>query len=296
MRPLPGLQTAFSGSSCKSSITALPLPRSSIMSATRGTARPSCINEFGGLMQRHPCLRMDECRDVFSLGLPGLNGFIGEFLIFKVLSPSRHRSRRLLFSAFSSPPLFAMRMMQSPFQRPLAEIAAHFPSAAQREGGDRSCKPPYVLPSGSLLIRLQHFQHNRHSNGAPVCLTKVGMSKEIIPINRIAQSIYLLRGQKVMLDFDLANLYGVKTKILNQAVKRNRDRFPGDFMFQLNANEVAYLRANSDAQRKLQKAANCVELVTFVTSSAKASGQSRLTLFTEGRRDAPTFAQRARSN
>jgi hypothetical protein len=69
------------------------------------------------------------------------------------------------------------------------------------------------------------------------------MSKEIISIERIAQSIYLLRGQKVMLDFDLATLYGVETRILNQAVKRNRARFPDDFMFQLTPAEVRFLRS-----------------------------------------------------
>ena len=69
------------------------------------------------------------------------------------------------------------------------------------------------------------------------------MSKEIIPAARIAQSIYLLRGQKVMLDFDLAALYGVATKALNQAVKRNRERFPGDFMFQVNAREAEQLKS-----------------------------------------------------
>jgi hypothetical protein len=63
------------------------------------------------------------------------------------------------------------------------------------------------------------------------------MSKEIIPTARIAQSIYLLRGQKVMLDFNLAALYGVATKALNQAVKRNSGRFPDDFMFRLTAEE-----------------------------------------------------------
>jgi len=64
------------------------------------------------------------------------------------------------------------------------------------------------------------------------------MSKAIISLPRIAHSIYFLRGQKVMLDFDLAALYGVATKVLNQAVKRNRERFPEDFMFQLTAEEV----------------------------------------------------------
>ena len=48
----------------------------------------------------------------------------------------------------------------------------------------------------------------------------------MIPVEQIAQLIYLIRGQKVMLDFDLAALYGVATKVLNQAVKRNRERFP----------------------------------------------------------------------
>ena len=63
------------------------------------------------------------------------------------------------------------------------------------------------------------------------------MKREITPVVRIAQSIHLLRGQKVMLDFDLAALYGVATKVLNQAVKRNAARFPRDFMFKLSGEE-----------------------------------------------------------
>ncbi len=63
-----------------------------------------------------------------------------------------------------------------------------------------------------------------------------------ISVIRIEQKIYLIRGQRVMLDADLAGLYGVKTKILNKAVKRNLDRFPEDFMFQLNNQEVEHLR------------------------------------------------------
>ena len=53
----------------------------------------------------------------------------------------------------------------------------------------------------------------------------------------IRYKIYEIRGQKVMLDFDLAELYGVETKVFNQAVKRNSARFPGDFMFQLTTEE-----------------------------------------------------------
>lgn len=53
----------------------------------------------------------------------------------------------------------------------------------------------------------------------------------VIPVERIERLIFLIRGQRVMLDRDLAVLYGVSTKVLNQAVKRNKGRFPEDFMF-----------------------------------------------------------------
>lgn len=68
------------------------------------------------------------------------------------------------------------------------------------------------------------------------------MSTELIPVERIETKILLLRGQKVMLDRDLAALYGVPTKFLKRAVTRNPDRFPGDFMFVLDVQEVANLR------------------------------------------------------
>jgi hypothetical protein len=64
----------------------------------------------------------------------------------------------------------------------------------------------------------------------------------LIPVERIESSILLLRDQKVMLDHDLAVLYGVETKVLVRAVKRNLDRFPDDFMFQLSAEELEHLR------------------------------------------------------
>ena len=56
-------------------------------------------------------------------------------------------------------------------------------------------------------------------------------NKPRISTNQIDRCIYLIRRQKVMLDSDLAELYGVETKVLKRAVKRNRERFPGDFMF-----------------------------------------------------------------
>jgi len=63
----------------------------------------------------------------------------------------------------------------------------------------------------------------------------------LILIERIEKAIYLIRGEKVMLDHDLAKLYDVTTAALNQAVRRNRDRFPEDFMFQLTSSEAAQL-------------------------------------------------------
>src|SRR5438093_10916537 len=59
----------------------------------------------------------------------------------------------------------------------------------------------------------------------------------------IGRRIHVLRGERVLLDADLAELYGVKTKRLNEAVRRNRPRFPADFMFQLSAEEVRDLRS-----------------------------------------------------
>ncbi|WP_422015292.1 ORF6N domain-containing protein [Roseateles sp.] len=69
---------------------------------------------------------------------------------------------------------------------------------------------------------------------------------------RIEGRILVLRGQKVIIDADLASLYGVPTRRLNEQVKRNRDRFPDDFMFQLDAAEKAEVVANCDHLHKLK--------------------------------------------
>lgn len=68
---------------------------------------------------------------------------------------------------------------------------------------------------------------------------------ELIAVARVERSILLLRGQKVLLDSDLAEVYGVTTKVLNQAVKRNLQRFPGDFMVRLTQQEVRSLRSQT---------------------------------------------------
>jgi len=74
----------------------------------------------------------------------------------------------------------------------------------------------------------------------------------IIPQEIIQQKIYFIRGEKVMLDRDLAELYGVETKALNLAVKRNRDRFPADFMFQLSKKEFEILRFQFETSKNLK--------------------------------------------
>ena len=69
------------------------------------------------------------------------------------------------------------------------------------------------------------------------------MPKSSLPLGNVSEEtivekIYIIRGQKVMLDKDLAEMYGVEVRILNQAVKRNAIRFPEDFMFQLTENRI----------------------------------------------------------
>ncbi len=74
----------------------------------------------------------------------------------------------------------------------------------------------------------------------------------LVPAESIEHAIFLIRGQKVMLDRDLARLYGVQTKNLNKAVSRNLDRFPTDFMFQLTAEEHESLRFQSGTLKRGQ--------------------------------------------
>ena len=67
--------------------------------------------------------------------------------------------------------------------------------------------------------------------------------KELVSVNNIQDKVYVIRGQQVMLDFDLAEIYGYEVRSLNQQVKRNIDRFPDDFMFQLNRDEMDLVKS-----------------------------------------------------
>jgi len=78
------------------------------------------------------------------------------------------------------------------------------------------------------------------------------MSKTTMPTESVVHRILLIRGAKVMLDTDLAELYGVPTKALNQAVRRNIDRFPADFMFQLSREEKGEVVTNCDHLARLK--------------------------------------------
>lgn len=90
------------------------------------------------------------------------------------------------------------------------------------------------------------------------------MPHKVIPIRRVVSAIHVVRGQRVMLDADLAALYGVSTGRLNEQVKRNRNRFPADFMFRLTAEEAAHLKSQ------------------FATSSGAWGGRRKLpNVFTE---------------
>lgn len=101
--------------------------------------------------------------------------------------------------------------------------------------------------------------------------------KELIPVELIERKIFLIRNKKVLLDKDLAELYGVETRDLNKAVKRNIDRFPDDFMFQLTNEEFENLKfhfgtSSWGGTRKLPYAftENGVAMLSSVLSSKLA--------------------------
>ncbi len=101
----------------------------------------------------------------------------------------------------------------------------------------------------------------------------------LIPRERIEQTILLIRGHNVMMDSDLAQLYGVTVGRLNEAVKRNEDRFPNDFMFQLTKAELANLKSQ------------------IAISSSKWGGRRHapLCLYRTGRRDAIQRVEKQRA-
>ncbi|HMO64377.1 MAG TPA: ORF6N domain-containing protein [Verrucomicrobiota bacterium] len=95
----------------------------------------------------------------------------------------------------------------------------------------------------------------------------------LIPAERIERRILLLRGQKVLLDFQLAELYGVATKTLNQAVKRNAERFPEDFMFQLDEEEaVLVLRSQIVTSNTANRSQSVISPTATASQSTATAG------------------------
>ena len=95
----------------------------------------------------------------------------------------------------------------------------------------------------------------------------------IIPDELLMNKIYLIRGQKVMLDSDLAELYGTETKVLKQAVKRNIDRFPDDFIFELTQKEFESLRSQIVTSKKGRGGARYLPLAFTEQGVAMLSGR-----------------------
>ena len=85
------------------------------------------------------------------------------------------------------------------------------------------------------LLLLKEFNKNGKGYGVK--------NKSLIPVEKITSKIYLIKNEKILLDTDLADLYGVETRVLKQAVRRNLNRFPADFMFQLTKKEYQSLRS-----------------------------------------------------
>ncbi len=101
----------------------------------------------------------------------------------------------------------------------------------------------------------------------------VKKQKKVVPAIKIERHILLVRGEKVMLDADLASLYQVETKVFVQAVKRNIERFPADFMFQLSKEEFDYLRSQ-----------------TVISGEASAALRSQIVTSKRGGRRYPPYA------
>ena len=100
----------------------------------------------------------------------------------------------------------------------------------------------YIQPQLKIAMNPSRLNHRcRNSNDAVHSISRT--PRRTIPVNPVDHLICIVRGQKVLLDRDLAALYNVQTRVLNQAVRRNRERFPEDFMFRLRPEEARDMRS-----------------------------------------------------
>lgn len=136
-----------------------------------------------------------------------------------MFGPFSHRSRQ---------PDLATRIFPlspSRFASALSASRMTSPRSSPRDGLAHAARPSSLTLQHTTIVRLYGTR----------LVSTLTLYDVAAPFE---QRIFVVRGQKVMSDADLAGLYGVPTKVLNQAVKRNADRFPSDFMFQLNRAEV----------------------------------------------------------
>ncbi len=127
--------------------------------------------------------------------------------------------------------------------------------------------------------RCYHWGPSKLFTSPPVLMEAISMKSLVEPVH-LESMIFILRGQRVMLDRDLATLYQVSTKALNQAVKRNHDRFPIGFMFRLNQDELSELVTNCDRFASLKHASHAplaftdygVAMLSSVLRSKRAIG------------------------
>lgn len=106
-------------------------------------------------------------------------------------------------------------------------------------------------------------------------------SLQIIPDERVIKQIFFVRGKKVMFDSDLAEMYGVETKALNQAVKRNKERFPKDFMFQLTLKEATMFLGSRSQIVTLKETDSQMLRSPFATSKRGGNVKYAPYVFTE---------------
>jgi NADH:ubiquinone oxidoreductase subunit 4 (subunit M) len=160
------------------------------------------IDDFGGLMQRTPLLCGWMSVAMFSsLGLPGLNGFIGEFLIFKGSFAMAAAFTAIRVIGLLVTAIVFMRAMQSLFSGPLAEGCSAFPrSFAKGKIRRGSRDTAHVRHRRRATIHLQHSSIRPSFKWRGCLAESSAMGKEVIPIERIARAILVIRGEKVLLD------------------------------------------------------------------------------------------------
>ena len=145
------------------------------------------------------------------------------------------------------------------------------PDCAPKE--ERHFQPQLkIVMNPSLLNR-------RCPNSKSSSLSISRTSRRAIPVNPVDNLIYIVRSQKVLLDRDLAALYNVPTRVLNQAVRRNRERFPEDFMFRLSPEEARNMRSQfviASPENKLRRSASDKRNVRYLPLAFTEQGIAML--------------------